>query len=92
MTTLEHIRQEIKSLPPSDRLSLWREPGNDLQGSMTAEPGEVEHAWMAEIDSRVQEVRSGEVSMLSGLEFEQRTRALFAELGIDREPRDFPPA
>ncbi|MDB6069445.1 MAG: hypothetical protein JWL81_616 [Verrucomicrobiales bacterium] len=92
MTTLEHIRQEIKSLPPSDRLSLWRELGNDLRGSMTTEPEQVESAWIAEIDSRVREVHSGEASMLSGLEFEQRTRALFAELGIDREPRDFPPA
>ncbi len=87
MTTLEHIRQEIKALPPAEQFSLWRDLGHDLQIIPPHDDSSVEAVWDEEIASRLQDIQSGKVDMVSSEEFEQRTRSLFAELGIERNPR-----
>ena len=43
--------------------------------------------WDIEIETRVHDIKSGKVALVPGEEFEQRTRNLFAELGIERTPR-----
>ena len=87
MTTLEHIRQEIKTLPPAEQFSLWRDLGHDLQLVPLQDDSSVETAWNGEIASRVLDIISDKVTLVSGTDFEQRTRSLFAELGIERNPR-----
>ena len=87
MSTLEHIRQEIASLPAAEKLSLWRDLGQDLDTLTEEDPASVETAWNAEITSRADAVKSGSVALVSGEEFEQRSRTLFADLGIKRDPR-----
>jgi hypothetical protein len=84
--TIEHIKQEIRSLAPSDVDHLLR----DLQSEYamppvdTADVVSVEAEWDAEIDRRVQEVEEGKVELISGADFQRRTDALFAELGLKR--------
>jgi putative addiction module component (TIGR02574 family) len=87
MTTLEHIRQEIKMLPPAEQFSLWRDLGHDLKAISPEEDTGIEAAWDIEIETRVHDIKSGKVALVPGEEFEQRTRNLFAELGIERTPR-----
>jgi hypothetical protein len=84
--TIEHIKQEIRSLAPSDVDHLLR----DLQSEYamppvdTADVVSVEAEWDAEIDRRVQEVEEGKVELISGEDFQRRTDVLFAELGLKR--------
>jgi hypothetical protein len=84
--TIEHIKQEIRSLAPSDVDHLLR----DLQSEYamppvdTADVVSVEVEWDAEIDRRVQEVEEGKVELISGADFQRRTDVLFAELGLKR--------
>ena len=87
MTTLEHIQQEIKTLPAAEQFSLWQALGRELNAIEPAADAGVELAWNAEIESRVGDIKSGKVRLIPGEEFEQRTRSLFAELGIERAPR-----
>jgi hypothetical protein len=87
MTAIEHIHQEIKALPTEEQYSLWRALGHDLQTIPLEADADVEAAWDAEIGSRVLDITSGKVALVSGEDFELRTRKLFAELGIERNPR-----
>ncbi len=87
MKTLEHIQQEIKTLPTAEQFSLWQALGLELNAIEPAEDASAELAWNAEIESRSGEIKSGKVQLIPGEEFEQRTRSLFAELGIERAPR-----
>jgi hypothetical protein len=84
--TIEHIKQEIRSLAPAEVDHLLR----DLQTEYTmpstddADAASVEAEWDAEIDRRVQEVEEGKVKLISYAELRSGTDALFAELGIKR--------
>ena len=87
MTILEHIQQEIKTLPTAEQFSLWQALGRELNAIEPAADASAELAWNAEIESRIGEIKSGKVPLIPGEEFEQRTRSLFAKLGIERAPR-----
>lgn len=84
--TLEHIRQELKSLTPAERFGLWKELGGEFEESFSADEdeGEIESEWDAEIESRVKEVINGTVELVPSDEFEQEVDSLFAELGLKR--------
>ncbi len=84
MTTLDHIREEIKTLPPTEQFLLWRELGHNLQAAPPENNLSAGPAWDAEIASRAADIKSGKTVLVSGEEFERRTRSLFAELGIER--------
>jgi hypothetical protein len=87
--TIEHIREEIRHLPPAERLSLWRELGAEFDpSSQEAESVEnIEAAWDEIIASRITDIENGTVELLSGDAVAQRTDALFAELGLTRRVR-----
>ena len=87
ITSVERIRKEIAALPAAERLSLWQDLSHDLDALISERQSLLESSWNAEITSRAQDITSGNVALVSGSEFEQRTRNLFAELGISREPR-----
>ncbi len=85
--TIEHIKQEIRSLAPADVDHLLRDlqqeyfmPSVDDEDAASAEA-----EWDAEIDRRVQEIEEGKVELISGAEFQRQTDALFAELGLKRQ-------
>lgn len=84
--TIEHIKQEIRSLAPEDVDHLLR----DLQQEyVMPSPDEddaaaVEAEWDAEIDRRAQEIEEGKVELISYAELRKGTDELFAELGIKR--------
>ena len=86
-TTLEHIRQEIEALPTAEKFSLWRDLGHELDTLADDDQSSHDSAWDAEIASRAENVKSGTTPLISGSEFELRTRMLFSELGIKRDPR-----
>ncbi|MGV3661838.1 MAG: addiction module protein [Prosthecobacter sp.] len=83
---VEHIKREIRSLAPAEVDHLLR----DLQNEYTmpapddTATSSVEAEWDAEIDRRVQEIEEGKVELVSGADFQRRTDALFAELGLKR--------
>lgn len=83
MTTLEYIQQEIKTLPTAEQFSLWQALGRELNAVEQAADAGVALAWDAEIESRLHDIKSGKVASIPGEVFEQRTRSLFAELGIE---------
>jgi hypothetical protein len=69
---IERIRQEASQMPYDQRETLVRALELDLD-STTAdgdEPAEVEAAWDAEIETRVSEIESGNVKLLSREEFD----------------------
>lgn len=87
--TVEHIRRQIDNLAPDEARELLL----DLQRSFsvplipvenTEDDAEVEAAWDAEIDARLQDVEKGRVQLLSAEESEEQTEKLFARLGIER--------
>jgi len=89
-STLEDIIKEISSLPAAERFSLWRELGMEFTAPFSAEDATaegVEAAWDEEIDSRVKEVESGTVELVSSEEVDRRTKALFLDLGLTRKDR-----
>jgi hypothetical protein len=87
--TVEHIRKQIDNLAPDEArellLDLQRSYAVPLIPSENADDdAEVEAAWEAEIDGRMQDVEEGRVQLLSAEESEKRTEALFTRLGIER--------
>lgn len=83
--TVAHIRKQIDNLAPDEARELLL----DLQRSysvplISAEDTEVEAAWDAEIDARLQDVEQGRVQLLSAEESDERTEKLFARLGMKR--------
>jgi hypothetical protein len=86
---VEHIRKRIDNLAPDESRELLL----DLQRSFalplvpakdTEDVAEVETAWDAEIDDRLQDVEQGRVRLLSAEESDERTEKLFTRLGIKR--------
>jgi putative addiction module component len=83
--TIEHIKQEIRSLAPSDVNHLLRDLQSEyVMPSTEDDEASVETAWDAEIAERVKDVEEGRVALISGAELQRGTDALFAELGIKR--------
>jgi hypothetical protein len=87
--SVEHIRKQIDNLAPDEARELLL----DLQRSFalplvpaedTDDDAEVETAWDAEIDARLQDVEQGRVRLLSAEESDERTDKLFTRLGIKR--------
>lgn len=85
---LEHIKQEIKTLQPVERFSLWRDLGQEFDPPMAAGDDEksVEDAWDVEIDARVNEIEEGKVTLVSAEDAEHRIRANLAERRASRTP------
>ena len=70
-TTIERIRREANQLPYDQRETLVRALELDLDTSAADgdNPAEVEAAWDAEIETRVNDIESGKVKLLSRSEF-----------------------
>ena len=70
-TAIERIRREASQLPYDQREILVRALELDLDSSAADgdDPAEVEAAWDAEIETRVHEIGSGKVKLLSREEF-----------------------
>ncbi len=79
--TLEHIKEEIKTLAPVERFNLWRDLSQGFDPSMDgdADGESVGAAWDIEIDCRVKEIEDGKVELVSAEEAEQRVRARLAQ-------------
>ncbi len=84
--TLEHIRQEMRSLRPSERFDLWRDLGAEFEPAFAAEDDmeSVEAAWNAELSHRVKEIEEGKVTLVSADEAIQRVRKTLAAQRADR--------
>jgi len=81
---VERIRKEASRLSYDEREALVRMLEHDLDDSSPeVDPAEVETAWDEEIKSRVNEVESGKVKLLSQQEFD----AAFAEARRKRASR-----
>lgn len=85
LSAVEHIKEEIRNLEPSDVEALLR----DLQKEyvMPASDGEsisVEAEWDAEIGLRVKEIEDGSAELISGAELRRGTAALLAQLTVKR--------
>ena len=85
MTTLEHIQQEIKTLPTAEQFSLWRDLGRELNAFSSEVEGEIDGAWDAEIKRRLDDFESGNVTMTSLEEVDAEMNALFASHGLERQ-------
>lgn len=84
---VEHIKREIRSLAPAEVDHLLRDLQHEyaMPAADEGDPLSVEAEWDAVIDRRAQEVEEGKVELVSGADFQRRTDALFAELGIKRQ-------
>ncbi len=89
-TVLEKVLHEVNELPKSEQFDLYtrlRDRFDPAADDADSDPAEIEAAWDAELESRVSDIKAGKVELLSGVEFERRTAALFSELGVNRQPR-----
>lgn len=86
MNTIDHIKQEIRSLAPDQAKVLIRDLSDEYSMPLPPEEdaAQVEAAWDEEIDKRVEEVENGAVQLLSAEESDRRTQAVFARLGLER--------
>jgi|JI10StandDraft_1071094.scaffolds.fasta_scaffold265204_3 putative addiction module component (TIGR02574 family) len=69
--TVERIRHEANQLPYDERETLIRALELDLDSTTPDgdSPVEIEAAWDAEIETRVADIESGKVKLLSRAEF-----------------------
>lgn len=74
---VERLRQEASQLPYEEREALVRILELDLDASAPENqtPSDIETAWDAEIQTRVDDIESGKVKLLSQEEFD----SVFAE-------------
>ncbi len=75
--TLDHIKQEIKTLRPAERFDLWRNLSQEFEPPVAESDDEssVEAGWDAEIDARVKEIEAGRVELVSADEAIARIRS-----------------
>lgn len=66
--TLEKVAEEALSLPASDRAALTRILIHALDAEAAEESVEVESAWHAEVEKRLDEVLSGRVKTIPAAE------------------------
>lgn len=78
--TLDHIKQEIKTLRPAERFDLWRDLGQEFDPPVAESDDEasVEAEWDTEIDARVKDIEEGRVELVSTDEVIARIRAKLA--------------
>ena len=78
--TLDHIKQEIKTLRPAERFDLWRDLGQEFDPPVAESDDEasVEAEWDTEIDARVKDLEEGRVELVSTDEVIARIRAKLA--------------
>ncbi|OYW75022.1 MAG: hypothetical protein B7Z37_15260 [Verrucomicrobia bacterium 12-59-8] len=78
--TLDHIKQEIKTLRPAERFDLWRNLAQEFEQPVAENDDEesVEAAWDTEIDARVKEIEEGKVELVSADEAIARIRSKLA--------------
>jgi hypothetical protein len=83
--TLEHIKQEIKTLRTAERFDLWRNLSQEFEPSVAESDNEasVEAGWDAEIDSRVKEIQAGKLELVSADEAIERIRSKLAARRAD---------
>jgi hypothetical protein len=83
--TLEHIKQEIKTLRPAERFDLWRNLAQEFEQPVAENDDEesVEAAWDTEIDARVKEIEEGKVELVSADEAIARIRSKLAARRAD---------
>lgn len=85
---VEHIKKEISCLAPDEAKELFLELQREFSGMSQNDPDEsaasIEADWDAEIDSRVKEVESGSVELISGESFLRHVDQLFAQNGRKR--------
>ena len=89
-TILEKVLHEVNELPKSEQFDLYtrlRDKFDPAADDEDSDPAVVEAAWDAELESRVSDIKTGNVELVSSVEFERRTAALFSELGVYRQPR-----
>jgi len=78
--TLDHIKQEIKTLRPAERFDLWRNLAQEFDPSAVESEDEafVEADWDTEIEARVKDIEEGRVELVSTDEVIARIRAKLA--------------
>ncbi|MFZ2276871.1 MAG: addiction module protein [Prosthecobacter sp.] len=83
--TLDHIKQEIKTLRPAERFDLWRDLAQEFEQPVAENDDEesVDAAWDTEIDARVKEIEEGKVELVSADEAIARIRSKLAARRAD---------
>jgi len=78
--TLEHIKQEIKTLRPAERFDLWCDLAQEFDPPAVESEDEasVEADWDTEIAGRVKDIKEGRVELVSTDEVIVRIRAKLA--------------
>jgi putative addiction module component (TIGR02574 family) len=74
--TLDHIRQEIKTLRPAERFDLWRDLPQEFDPP--AAETSVEAEWDTEIATRLKEIEEDRVELVSADEAIARVRSRLA--------------
>ncbi len=84
--TIEHIKNEIRSLPKDELDDLLRDIQSEyVLPALDGDEQSVEAAWDEEINKRAQEVMDGTVELISGEESDRMMDALYAKHGIQRK-------
>ncbi len=83
--TLDHIKQEIKTLRPAERFDLWRNLAQEFEPPAVGsdDAASVEAEWDTEIDARVKEIEEGRVELVSADEAIARVRSKLAARRAD---------
>ena len=84
--SLDHIKQEIKTLRPAERFDLWCNLGQEFDPPTADGDDEdsVEAAWDAEIDARGKEIEDGKVELVSADDAIDRVRSKLADRRANR--------
>ena len=85
---VEHIKKEIENLAPEEAMELFRELRRDhvMVTLIEADEASVQALWDVELDTRADEIESGKVGLISGLESLRRVDALFARHSLGHRP------
>lgn len=85
---VEHIKKEIENLAPEEAKELFRELRRDhaMVTLIEADEASVQALWDVELDTRADEIESGKVGLISGVESLRRVDALFAKHSLGHRP------
>ena len=75
--TLEHVAEEAKSLSLPERSALTRILIESLDGEPAEDLADVEQTWQAEVEKRVDEIKSGRVKTIPAEEVFAKLRAKY---------------
>ena len=75
--TLEQVAEEARSLSLADRSALTRILIESLDAEPAEDLAEVEQAWQAEVEKRVDEIKSGRVKTIPAEEVFAKLRAKY---------------